>query len=87
MPKRFLQTHSSCSMQKTALKNSSYSKKESILKMAKNGYDAKTHAKYSVWVKKKLPKTCENRLYKHIQVVVCKKRLQKTENIRKMRAF
>ena len=87
MRETFLQTHSSCSMQKTAPKNSSYSKKKSILKMAKNGHNAKAHAKYSVWVKKKLPKTCEKRLYKHIQVVVCKKRLQKTANIRKMRAF
>ena len=35
----------------------------------------------------KLPKTCEKRFYKHIRVVLCKKRLQKTANIRKMRAF
>ena len=35
----------------------------------------------------KLPKTCEKRFYKHIRVVPCKKRLQKTANIRKMRAF
>ena len=54
MPKRFLQTHSSCSMQKTAPKNSSYSKNVSILKLVKNGHNAKAiaHAKYSVWVKK-----------------------------------
>ena len=35
----------------------------------------------------KLPKICEKRFYKHIQVVLCKKRLQKTANIKKMRAF
>ena len=35
----------------------------------------------------KLPKTCEQRPYKHIRVVLCKKRLQKTANIRKMRTF
>jgi len=35
----------------------------------------------------KLPKTCEKRFYKHIKVVLCKNRLQKTINIRKMRAF
>ena len=120
-----------------------------ILKMAKNGHDAKAiaHAKYSVWVKKynclkhaknvstntlkvlyakngskkqlifvklehfkngqiwprckgyspckilslgqklQSPKTCQKRFYKHIEVVLCKKRLQKTANIRKMRAF
>ena len=41
-------------MQKTALKNSYFLKGESILKMAKNGHNAKAlaHAKYSVWVKK-----------------------------------
>ena len=41
-------------MQKTAPKNSLYSKNESIFKMAKNGHNAKAmaHAKYSVWVKK-----------------------------------
>ena len=58
--------------------------------MAKNGHNAKpiAHAKYSVWVKKlKLPKTCEKRLYKLIRVVLCKKRREKTADIRKMRAF
>ena len=36
----------------------------------------------------KLPKTCQKRFYKHIKVVLCKKkRLQKTANIRKMRSF
>ena len=35
----------------------------------------------------KLPKTCEKRFYKHIKVVLCKNRLQKTITIRKMRAF
>ena len=58
--------------------------------MAKNGHNAKAiaHAKYSVWVKKiKFAKTCEKRFYKHIQVVLCKKKLQKTDNIREMRAF
>ena len=45
--------HYSCSMQKTAPKNSEYWKKESILKMAKNGHNAKAiaHAKRAVWVK------------------------------------
>ena len=41
-------------MQKTAPKNSEYSKNECILKIAKNGHNEKAiaHAKYSVWVKK-----------------------------------
>ena len=33
--------------------------------------------------KLKMPKTCEKRFYNHVRVVVCKKRLQKTPNIRK----
>jgi len=46
-------THCSCSMQKTARKNSQYSKNESILKIAKNGHQAKAiaFAKSSLWVK------------------------------------
>ena len=34
---------------------------------------------------KKLPKTCEKRFYKHIQVVLRKKRLEETANTEKMR--
>ena len=41
----------------------------------------------SLGQKIKLPKTCEKRLNKHIRVVLCKKRLKKTANIRKMRVF
>ena len=58
--------------------------------MAKNCNNAKSlaHAKYSVWVKQiKLHQTCEKRFYKHIQVVLCKKGLEKTADIGKMRAF
>ena len=35
----------------------------------------------------KLPKTCEKRFYKHIKVALCQKQIEKTANIRKMRAF
>ena len=35
----------------------------------------------------KLPKTCQTLFYNHIRVVLCKKPLQKTPNIRKMRPF
>ena len=35
----------------------------------------------------KMPTTCKKRFYNHIRVILCKKRLQKTPNIRKMRAF
>ena len=53
MRKMALLSHYSGSMQKTARKNSLYSKNESILKMAKNGHNLKAiaHAKYSVYVR------------------------------------
>ena len=41
----------------------------------------------SLGQKLKIPKRCEKRLYDHNRVVVCKKPLQKTPIIRKMRAF
>ena len=37
----------------------------------------------SLGQKLKMPKTCEKRFYKNIRVVLCKKPLQKTPNIRK----
>ena len=45
--------HCSCSMQKTDRKKSQYWKNESILKMAKNGQQAKAidFAKSSLWLK------------------------------------
>ena len=41
----------------------------------------------SLGQKLKWPKTCEKRFYKHVRVVLCKKPLQKTPNIREMRPF
>ena len=41
----------------------------------------------SLGQKDKRPKTCEKRFYKHVTVVVCKKPLEKTPNIREMRPF
>ena len=37
--------------------------------------------------KLKFQKTCQNSLYKSLKVVLCKKQLQKTLNIREMRPF
>ena len=77
-------------MQKTASKKRNYPKNESILKMAKNGHNAKAYSPckiLSLGQKIKLPKTCEKRFYKHIKVVLCKKRLQKKADIEKIRAF
>ena len=70
MRKTSLKTHLSCSMQKMARKNSSYSKNDSILKMAKNGHNAKAIYSpckiLSLGQKIKLPKKGEKRFYKHI---------------------
>ena len=52
--KSIKQPRESCCVQKTARKNKQYSKNGSILKIAKNGHNAKAiaHAKYLVWFKK-----------------------------------
>ena len=58
--------------------------------MAKNGHNAKAiaHAKYSVWVKKKnCLKHAKNVSINRLELFYAKKQLQKTTNIRKMRAF
>ena len=74
-----------------AAKNSLYSKKGSILKIAKNGHQAK--AIYSLCKiltlgqKLKMQKDMLKMFRQHIAVVLCKKRLQKTANIREIRAF
>ena len=45
-------------------------------------------AKWSVWVKNlKMPTPCEKPFYTNIRVVLCKKPLEKTPNIREMRRF
>ena len=57
--------------------------------MGKNGHQAKAiaTAKWTVWVKKKLLKTCEKRLLNHILFDQYKKRMEKTANIRETRGF
>ena len=57
--------------------------------MAKTGFRAwaTAHAKWSVWVKKNLPKRCEKRSYDNIRVVVSKKALQKRPNTGIIRGF
>ena len=41
----------------------------------------------SLGQKLKMPKTCDKRLYKHVRLVLLKKRLQKAANIWEMRPF
>ena len=85
MSKSILQIILSCSVQKTAPKNTKYSRNQTILKI---GHHAKAiaHAKSSLCLKnQKFQKTCQNPLYKSFTLVLCKKPLQKTPNIREMR--
>ena len=73
---------------KTAPKNTKYSRNESILEIGHHAYKGYTRCKILTLVKKlKLQKTCQNPFYKSFRVVLCKKTLQKTLNIREMRAF
>ena len=73
-------------MQKNGSKKQLIFEKWEHFDNGQNGHNAKAiaHAKYSVWVKKL---NCEKAFYKHIKIVLCKKRLEKTANIRKMGAF
>ena len=60
MPKMNLQEELNCSAQKTAGKNSQYSRKETILKIDHFGKSI-AHAKWAVWVKNSfLQKDAEN---------------------------
>ena len=74
-------------------KANKYSRNETILKI---GHLAKAiaHTKaiglckmVSLGQKLKCVKTCEKHIYKHTRVVLCKKPLEKTANIREMRRF
>ena len=79
-------------MQKPLEKTHQYSRNETSLKI---GHLAKAiaHASkgyslckmVSLGQKLKMPKTCEKPFYKNIKVVLCKKPLEKTPNIRAMR--
>ena len=77
LSKSILQIIYSCSLQKPGPKNTKYSTNETIFKI---GHHAKAYSQ-----KFKFQKTCQNPFYKSSRVVLCKKPLQKTPNIRKMR--
>ena len=92
MRKTILQGHQICSVQKTAPENTKYSRNQTSLKMAnfqrlepmqrlqplQNGrFGSKTRH----------PKNMRKPFQKNITVVLCKKPLQKTPNIRGMRQF
>ena len=88
MSKAILQIISSCSVQKTASKNTKYSRNESILKIGHHACKGYRLCKILTWAQKlNFQKACQNPFYKSLLVVLCKKLLQKTLNIREMRAF
>ena len=83
MSKSILQIIYSCSVQKTAPKNTKYSRNESILKIGHHGSKRYSPCKLLTLAQKlKFQKTCQNPFYKSFTVVLCKKPLQKTPNIR-----
>ena len=88
MSKSILQIIYSCSGQKTAPKNTKYSRNESILKIGRHACKGYSPCKILTLAQKlKFQKPCQNPFYKSFTVVLCKKPLQKTPNIREMRAF
>ena len=88
LSKSILQIISSCSVQKTAPKNTRYSRNESILKIGHHACKGYSPCKILTLAQKlKFQKTCQNPFYKSFGVVLFKKPLQKTLNIREMRAF
>ena len=77
-----------CCVQNTAPKNTKYSRNESIFKIGHHACKGYSPCKILTLAQKsKFPKTCQNPFYKSFRVVLCKKPLQKTLNIREMRAF
>ena len=88
MSKSILQIISSCSLQKTAPKNTKYSRNESILKTGHHACKGYTPCKILTLVQKlKYEKTCQTPFQKSLQVVLCKKPFEKALNIGEMRAF
>ena len=88
MSKSILQIIYSCFLQKTAPKTTKYSRNESILKIGHHACKGYSPCEILTLPQKlKFQKTCQNPFYKSFTVGLCKKLLQKTLNIREMRAF
>ena len=74
MSKSFLHIISSCSLQKTAPKNTKYSRNNSILKIGHHACKGYSPCKILTLAQKlKLQKTFQNPFYKSFRVVLCKK--------------
>ena len=87
MSKSILHIVQSCSVLKTARKNTKYSRYETILKIGHHAKAMTPGKMVSLGQKLKFQKTCQNPFYKSVTVVLCKKPLEKTPNIREMRPF
>ena len=88
MSKSILQIIYSCSVQKTAPKNTIYSRNESSLKIGHHACKGYSPCKILTLAQKlKFQTTCQNPIYNSFTVVLCKKTLQETLNIREKRAF
>ena len=87
MSKSVLQVISSCSVQKPAGEKTKYSRNETILQIGphKKGYSLGKIL--TLRQKLKFQRTCQNAFYKSFKVVLCKKPLEKTLNIKEMRPF
>ena len=83
------QAHAKCKIKNAKKVAIAHGKKRHF----ENGENSPRCMGYSPWKmaglgqKLKMPKRCEKRLYDLIRVGVCKTPLQKTLNIRKIRAF
>ena len=78
MSKSILQIIYSCSVQKTAPKNTKYSRNESILKVGHHACKGYSLCKIlNLAQRVNIKKTCQNPFYKSFTVVLCKKTLQK----------
>ena len=88
MSKSILQIIYSRSLQKTTPKNTKYSRNESIFKVGHHACKGYSPCKILTLAQKlKFQKTCQNPFYKSFTVVLCKKPLQKTRNLREIGAF
>ena len=84
MSKSILQIISSCSVQKTARKNTKYSRNESILKIA---HHAKPLQILTLGQNLEFQKTCQNPFYKSFRIVLRKKTAPKNAKYSKNDPF
>ena len=74
-------------MEKNARKNTKYFRDESVFKNWPSCKGYRLCKMLTLGQKLKFKKTCQNSFYKSFRVVLCKKPLKKTLNVREMRAF